>query len=54
MQVAEYPCDQGRPGVPEHGSRLAARTREPYTAGNWHQMLPDLSHPPGSWKHLFV
>lgn len=22
--------------------------------GNWHQMLPDLPHPPGSWKHLFV
>lgn len=28
--------------------------REPYTAGNWHQMLPDPLHPAGSWKHLFV
>lgn len=33
---------------------LASAGREPYTVCNWHQMLPDLLHPPGSWKHLFV
>lgn len=36
------------------GLGWAGLAGEPNTAGNWHQMLPDLPHPPGSWKHLFV
>lgn len=43
----------GRAGAQEP-PRCAGLAGEPYTAGNWHQMLPDLPHPPGSWKHLFV
>lgn len=51
------PCGRGRAGREGRGAgaaSLCGAAREPYTAGNWHQMLPDLPHPPGSWKHLFV
>ena len=46
----------GRAGAREPPRRTvpASAAGEPYTAGNWHQMLLDLPHPPGSWKHLFV
>lgn len=51
------PRPQGEVGTGTGEPRCAGPARaagEPYTAGNWHQMLPDLPHPPGSWKHLFV
>lgn len=45
-----------RDGMQEqpHRTVLESMDGEPYTVGNWHQMLPDLLHPPRSWKHLFV
>lgn len=51
------PRPQGELGTGAGEPRCAGPARaagEPYTTGNWHQMLPDLPHPAGSWKHLFV